>query len=158
MCDSVCLFYLLTYLQREALGCKWGDNVPRDPLYVSSSPQLNIRYLHPPPQRNLSLITHRFIHRPRVLHRHGVSAGASPESLLASGYRRESAVPSSRFSDATLELSRFLFAQRAAAPVSVVVCGGVLRASARGGTQAQYGALHVRDRPGCRRRKYGDEA
>ena len=69
----------------EALGCKWGDNVPRDPLYVSSSPQLNYTYLHTPPQRNLPRITHRFIHRPRVLHRHGVSAGARPGSLLRSG-------------------------------------------------------------------------
>ena len=45
----------------------------------------SIRYLHTPPQHNLSLITHRVIHRLRVLHRHGVSAGASPGSLLASG-------------------------------------------------------------------------
>ena len=61
-------------------------------LYTHITPLLlyllhpnSIRYLHTPPQHNLSLITHRVIHRLRVLHRHGVSAGASPGSLLASG-------------------------------------------------------------------------
>ena len=62
-------------------------------ITFSSSPQLNYTYLHTPPQRNLPRITHRFIHRPRVLHRHGVSAGASPESLLASGFAESPLFP-----------------------------------------------------------------
>ena len=65
-----------------------------DPVHTHLNPFTNLlfftptqygTFIHTPPQHNLSLITHRVIHRLRVLHRHGVSAGASPGSLLASG-------------------------------------------------------------------------
>ena len=63
-------------------------------LYTHSNPFTNFlfftptqygTFIHTPPQHNLSLITHRVNHRLRVLHRHGVSAGARPGSLLRSG-------------------------------------------------------------------------
>ena len=59
------------------------------PLYyfIFFTPTQYGTFIHTPPQHNLSLITHRVIHRLRVLRRHGVSAGASPGSLLASGGR-----------------------------------------------------------------------
>ena len=75
-------------VQTRAISCLHA------PVHTHSTPFANFlfftptqygTFIHTPPQHNPSLITHRVIHRLRVLHRHGVSAGASPGSLLASG-------------------------------------------------------------------------